>query len=896
MGFGSLTFLNPWALAALGLLPFVWMMLKFLPPAPKRVAFPPVRLLAELTGDDASADQTPPWLVALRLTILALLIAASAHPVQHAEDALPGDGPLILIIDNDWAAAPQWAERQRVLLHWAARAERENRTVIVVATAARRSPSDTLDRMSPATARDRIQALTPRPWSTDRTAAAARLGALGISASSPVLWVSNGLAEAGGDDATDDWIYTLRRLGPLTVVTDRSALPPMILRPSRSASGLAVTAHRADGGPERTDHVLTLDGGGETLARTAIIFDTGARQAQAAIELPAELRERASLLRLETTPTAASVVMLDDRWRRRAVGLVTPADDASPLLGPRHYLSQALAPLAEVRVGGVKDLLQRPLGVLMLADPPPMDDADQRRLADWMAGGGVLVRFAGPRLAEHPDGLTPVPLRTATRALGGALSWAKPVRLGAFNPSGPFKGLTPPSDVTVRRQVLADPSPEQGAHTWASLADGTPLVTAAGRGDGWLVLVHTTASPAWSNLVWSGVFLDMTERLIGLGRGGAAAADGDAVLPPHDVLDGFGRLGGPRDGVSGLVAATIDTIHPGPRHPPGLYGDGATARALNLGVRLPAPPMLGDLPEGVASRSFDGAAERDHRPLALAAALLLALLDLMATLYLRGGLSFSSLKRPSRAVGLLIIVIAGGDAGAADVPAASLQTRLAHVKTGDAATDRLVAAGLVGLGVIVNRRTSAELGAPVAVDVRHDALSFYPLLYWPLTAGAAAPDDAVAARLAAYLEKGGVVLFDGGLTGHKGATRDALRTLAQALRLPALAPIPTNHVLGRSFYLLHQFPGRWADGAVWVERPDDRINDGVSAVIAGNNGWAAAWAMDETQRFTTPVVPGGEGQREQALRFGINLVMYVLTGNYKADQVHVPAILKRLGK
>ena len=70
--------------------------------------------------------------------------------------------------------------------------------------------------------------------------------------------------------------------------------------------------------------------------------------------------------------------------------------------------------------------------------------------------------------------------------------------------------------------------------------------------------------------------------------------------------------------------------------------------------------------------------------------------------------------------------------------------------------------------------------------------------------------------------------------------------------------------------------------------------DGVSAVIAGSSDWAGAWAVDGALRPMFAVVPGGERQREQAYRFGVNLVMYVLTGNYKADQVHLPTIMERL--
>ena len=123
-----------------------------------------------------------------------------------------------------------------------------------------------------------------------------------------------------------------------------------------------------------------------------------------------------------------------------------------------------------------------------------------------------------------------------------------------------------------------------------------------------------------------------------------------------------------------------------------------------------------------------------------------------------------------------------------------------------------------------------------------------------------------------------------------------LRRSAHRLSVPPLVPVPPDHVLTKAFYLMQEFPGRWAGGTIWVEQPDSRVNDGVSAVIVGSNDWAGAWAIDAAGRPMNAIVPGGELQREMAYRFGVNLVMYALTGNYKADQVHVPAILERLGQ
>lgn len=891
LALGAVSFLNPWALAAFGVLPLVWLVLRFLPPVPKRVLFPPLRLLRGLGVDESTSSRTPPWLTALRLLLLACLIGATAEPVLNARGDVYGEGPVVIVIDNGWAAAADWDVRRAVLLDWISRAERADRGVVLLGTATRDTDVPPAI-VSPAAARRDAAALVPRPWGTDRAAALARLQTLETSRAGSVVWLSDGLSEPDGEAANDAWITGLRLFGPLTVVTDGTGRALVALSPTRDGGVLAVNARRADRRAGVDYHVLALGGDGTVLARAPLSFAPGEVAATASVDIPAELRERLDILRLEGIATAASTVVLDDRFRRRAVGLLEDGATGAPLLAPLYYLDRALAPLAEVRTGTLAVLLARPPSVIMMADPPALTAAQRTALEDWMASGGVLVRFAGPRLAKAPGPLVPVPLRVGGRALGGALSWDKPVRLGGFAESGPFRGLTAPKDVTVRRQVLAEPTPELAARTWVRLADGTPLVTARRQGDGWLVLVHTTANAAWSNLALSGVFVEMMERLVLLGQGGAA--DGGGVLAPLRLLDGFGRLGASTTGVTGVDADAVGRVRVGPAHPPGLYGQGGYRRALNLGPGLQDLAVLGALPRGVARENYGGEGEVGLRPAVLSLALVLALLDALAAIWLRGLMRWP--RRAARAGALLALlaVLVPVAATAADAPPpASLETRLAYVQSGDAELDKILADGLRGLSVIVNRRSAAALASPAAVDPARDPLSLYPLLYWSVTPQMPVPDETAAARLAAYLEQGGVVLFDTGMGAVAGGT-GGLRDIATALRLPVLVPVPNDHVLGRSFYLLPRFPGRWAVDTLWVERADERINDGVSAVIAGGGGWAAAWAMDEAQRFRMPVVPGGAAQREQALRFGINLVMYVLTGNYKSDQVHVPAILERL--
>jgi hypothetical protein len=207
--------------------------------------------------------------------------------------------------------------------------------------------------------------------------------------------------------------------------------------------------------------------------------------------------------------------------------------------------------------------------------------------------------------------------------------------------------------------------------------------------------------------------------------------------------------------------------------------------------------------------------------------------------------------------------------------------------------------GLVGLSDYVNRRTATALADPFVVVPGRDDLSFFPLLYWALTPDAPQPDARAVEALNTFMRNGGIILFDtrdeGSGEGFSPGARGALRRVTRDLAVPPLAPVPEDHVLKRAFYLLSDLPGRFTGGTVWVARDVDRANDSVSPVIIGGHDWAGAWAIDSRGQNPYAAIPGGARQRTLAYRFGVNLVMYALTGNYKGDQVHVPAILERLG-
>jgi hypothetical protein len=910
LGLGPIAFAAPWVLAGLAALPVIYWLLRVTPPVPRRLPFPAIRLLRDLAAREETPHHTPWWLLVFRLLLAALVILALAQPVLNPNAALPGSGPLIVAVDNGWAAARDWPARRQALDQIIDQAGRENRRLVLLATAPQPGgePLQPTRPLLPADAREEADALAPSPWPVDRAAAMEALDRLAIDGARHAVWLSNGLA----DEDAEAFATRLQRLGSLEVIAPDAGGTPMVLRPP-DTGGAALTATVLAAEPPEARPVLLRAGGpeGRLLGDQSGEIGEGETEATLRLELPPPLRNQVARLELVGEGTAASVALLDDRWQRRIVGLVgaEAQSAAQPLLTPGHYLARALEPYGEVRRGGIEALTEADVTALLLPDRGAPNAAELAALQGWMEGGGVLIRFAGPLLAANPDPLVPVPLRRGDRTLGGALSWTEPMPLAPFPAAGPLAGLDIPADVRVDRQVLAEPALDLAERTWARLADGTPLVTAAEQGEGWLVLVHTSADPAWSNLPLSGLFPEMLRRMVALGNTRATAAAGQA-LEPLQTLDAQGRLGQPPPTALPL-AGPLDEARVSPDHPPGFYGTGEARFALNLGSRLDPPAALGELPSGIARSGYGGLGEVALMPWLMAAALALLGLDLLLALALRGLMPLPRRARArATAATLLAGLLAAGLQFAPSPAAAQIddgeavtlanRTHLAFVETGDPAVDEVSRSGLERLSAVLRRRTAAEPAGAVGIDPAYDELAFFPLIYWPITAGQSDLSGATIGRLNSYLRNGGMILFDtrdqGGSGLGAGAGTQRLRTMLAGLEVPPLQPVPPEHVLTRAFYLLQDFPGRYAGGEVWVEQGDAHVNDGVSSIIIGSHDWAAAWAVGESGEPMFPAVPGGERQRELAYRFGVNLVMYALTGNYKADQVHVPTILDRLGQ
>ncbi|WP_341863650.1 DUF4159 domain-containing protein [Gymnodinialimonas sp. 57CJ19] len=917
---GSLAFTSPLLLLALVALPLLWWLLRAVPPAPIKRRFPGIALLLGLSDDESQTDKTPWWLLLLRMAAVAAAIVGFAGPVLNpAEDRVAGDGPLLIVMDSSWASARDWParlSRAELLLDDAARRGREVAVVQLTDLPASAPSFQAANAWAP-----RVPTLTPAPFAPDMSAAEDWVAALDGPAE--VFWFSDGVAHEGRDALTE----ALGDLGALSVFQgDRDLIA---LSPPRFEDGMVRgDLSRLGSGAPRDVTVVAhgLDPAGlpRDLAQAVATFDAGEMVAQVAFDLPPELRNRITRFELSGERHAGAVALVDDALQRRQVALISAGadDEQQTLLWPLHYLRQALEPTADLMEGALSDVLLASPDVIMLADVATLSPEEEAGLIAWVENGGLLVRFAGPRLAgsdiarDEAGPLMPVRLRIGGRTVGGAMSWGEPKELRPFEQGSPFFGLAIPADVQVTSQVVAQPDPTLADRTIASLSDGTPLVTRANLGQGSVILFHVTANAEWSTLPLSGLFVQMLERLAVSTRPVAPeAADLEGTIwTPEEVLDGFGVLrdAGTRPGVAGEDLATAPLSA---EVLPGLYSGEDRRLARNVMAQdtaLAAAQWPADVPvEGMSVT-----VPTDLMAAFLTSALALLLLDALAALWLAGRLG-----RLTQGVAVLAAsIVLTPQADAQMTPAEELallatsEATLAYVLTGDEGVDETSRAGLQGLSNTLYQRTSVEPAPPIGVNLETDELAFFPMIYWPITAGQEIPSAAAYRRLNDYLRGGGMIVFDtrdAHVGGFGSGTPEGrrLQVIAAPLDIPPLEPIPDDHVLTRTFYLLQDFPGRHLSRDVWVEAapadaeqiegmPFRNLNDGVTPVLIGGNDWAAAWAQDDRGRPLYPVGRGqaGERQREIALRFGVNLVMHVLSGNYKSDQVHVPDLLDRLGQ
>ncbi|HYK81427.1 MAG TPA: BatA domain-containing protein, partial [Micropepsaceae bacterium] len=373
----GLTFGAPYVLWALAALPVIYWLLRVTPPAPKRIVFPPLRLLFGLRSSEETPARTPLWLLLLRLLAAAIAIFALSEPLYDPTPVARGNGPLVLVVDNGWPSAAQWQARQAAMQRGLTGAPRDNRPVLIVATA-ETAPVIT-QFLDPAKALKAVEDMVPRPWLPDRAKTLVQLQGMKFNGTPQIMWLSDGLDHGNAKAFADG----LAKLGTLGIFEDEADKAPIAMRPPDNANtGFGVTLTRLPADNQREGRVAALDGRGQILETAQFHFGLRATEAKTNIALPLELRNDTVRIAVMANDSAGAVQLVDARFRRRPVGLVSGgvADTAQPLLSDVYYIKRALLPYAEIHEGTVEQVLDSGVAVIAISDIGRLSTVEHDRI------------------------------------------------------------------------------------------------------------------------------------------------------------------------------------------------------------------------------------------------------------------------------------------------------------------------------------------------------------------------------------------------------------------------------------------------------------------------------------------------------------------------------------
>lgn len=876
------SFAHPALLLALFALPLLYFLLRLIPPQPKRIMLPATWLLEGLTPETRTSSTIPPWLLILRLLAAALVIISLAGPTRRDDGAAAKttSAPLLIVMDNGWASAATWTAQQAQAKILIDRAARDNRPVLIAQTAI---PSVTGPHAR-SRADDARQQIMPQPWPGDSAA----LVPLLPRGKFETAYLSNGIDTPG--------TATLANAldGPVTLYQPDTATTALLLRRSQAREKITIAIDGANDRKTDTDiSIQAIGHNGRQIARQTVTLPANADSEAQTMDIP--LRD---IARLSIAPPSGSgagaIYLFDDRDVKKSVAIVTSEREgaSTPLSSAAFYLTRALDGVANTKLAPAEAVLADNPDVIILPDRAALPAATVEKIQEWVESGGILLRFAGPSMArgsKADDPLLPVALRPGGRALDSTLGENETLTIKSFSAEGPLADMTPDPSITVRQQILAEPSPDLEQRIWATLSDNTPLITAARRGAGHLIMVHTTATPAWSDFALSGLYVGFLKRVVSM-AGTRSNVDTDdktarpALLQPLRVMDGMGRLTDPGPDVKPLARDDADTAAITREHPPGLYGNAIMKRAVNLGDRLPPVMPVTFNAENLTIKNYVAEKSQDLRGHALMALMALFLLDWAGTVALRRGLL-------SIVLVALVFIPAGARASPSDRDFAA-NVWLAYIPTGNTAVDDETARGLDVLHNNINQRTSIRTAGVHSLDMERDPVILFPMIYWRLTADQPPLSATALSKLQNFLDTGGLLVVD---------TRDDLSALSasgdnlarqiETLNFPPLVPMASQHVLTKSFYLLNKtmdvFPLHIRVEDDSQPQPAGEQTAGLSGIVWTGDDLAAKWA-DQGSMMNPE-------RQDVAIRVGINLIMYALTGNYKADQIHIQAILERVG-
>ena len=890
-------FSNFYALFGLLLTPIIWFIVKSFPPTPKSYDFSSFFLLEKIDYDAPKNKKTPLWLLIFRIFFFILIVFYFSKPFLNNNNSATDEKyeKYLIVADIGWSTAKDWNKFKELVLEVGKEAEK-NKKEILFFHSNLKSYKDLQIFKTNYALKDYLENLSPLPLQFKKSSIDKLIQDESLFKNSKIFMVFSKF----------DFYDFPNYYKNLSLIKNNSnnyyyinPLETILIINSLKATKGKITCeiYRLGKNSFKQDFFVNVETvNNEIVYSDKHVIDEKENKKILNLSFPTEIFNQIKSIRIVGQNHAGAKYYFDDFSKKKNIAIINDNEyhKESPLLSPIYYLKKSLDSKHNIKVEKIDNILNSNYSTIIIPETVKIPNAFDKRLNDWLLEGGTLIKFSDDTLVEKKlNFLTSKEIYGKIRNIEGQLTINNKLFISEFKKDSIFYGLEVPKDITINKQLIFDTNPKQ-VKVLAKLNDNTPLVSMKKFGEGEIILFHVGANNNWSNLPISSLFPDMINRVLLFSKNYNSSNLTDLNL--NKEIDGFGNLITPKKIVTIGKFDKLKTVKPSFDIPPGQYENNQISIALNLSTNIGQHQIKEADRSAISTYSFKNT--KDLSSIILKIILTMFILDLLLTLMIKNNINLS--KIVTKRINVLIFILFFLTFIKLENVSAN-ETYLAYVKIKNTQINNISKNGLETIRNLLITRTSINPKGVIGLDINSDYIFSYPFIYWPLTKNLLSIEKSEIIKIKNYLDNGGIFFFD--IIGFsrknlnlKEKKFQEIRNFLNEIGANELSIIPKGHTLTKSFYLLNKFPGKWDNRFLFVESSNLQYKDGVSSIILGFNDWAKAWAVDDNNLPLFPVVPGGERQRELAYRFGINITMYALTGNYKSDQIHSKSILKRLSK
>ncbi|OUU61753.1 MAG: hypothetical protein CBC22_06885 [Alphaproteobacteria bacterium TMED62] len=891
-------FSNIYALFGLMIAPLIWIIVKSFPPIPKNYNFSSLYLLQNINYNSSKNDKTPLWLLIFRLFFFILIVLFFSKPHIKNSESLNTKkfDKYVIIADIGWSMANDWIKFKKIVSNISKEAERNNKNIIFYHSSLKNYKNAVTFKSSESITAY-LKNLSPLPIKFKESYLKYLLENESVFKNSKLFLISSIYDFENFSDHLKNYNFIKKNSSQhffINPVETLLAINKLEINQNKIICKITRIG-KSDFEQNFYLNVYTIND--ELIYKDSHTINAEDRLNVVNLSFPIELINQIKYIEIVGQNHAGAKYYFDDFSKKKNIAILSDNEfyKESPLLSPIYYLNKSLDTKHFLTISTIDKIINQNYSTIIVPETIKISNELENNLNSWLLNGGTLIRFAGQSLVGQKSDFLPFQDSLGTiRSIDGQLTINKNLYISEFQKNSIFFGLKIPSDITIMRQLIFNEISDK-VNILAKLNDDTPLVSMRNIGQGKIILFHIGANNNWSDLPISSLFPEMLNRVLLFSK--YKSSTNLEGLNLTKELDGFGNLIQTKKIINVNTFNEIKNSQPSMIIPPGKYENDQISVALNLSTNIINPySEKASKYNSITDYSFNDI--KDLSPVILKILLTMFILDILITIMIKNNISFYAyLNRGSNLIFLLLFPLVFFHFESSNAN----DTYLAYIKIKNKEINEISENGLNNLKNLLSARTAISPKGVIGLDLIYDDIFSYPLIYWPLTKNLLKIKKVELKKINNYINNGGIILFDViGFSRSSLNLKDnefkAIRNFLSSIEVKTLTVLPKNHTLTKSFYLLKKFPGKWDNRVLLIENNNLEYKDGVSSIILGFNDWAKAWSLDKNNIPLFPLVPGGERQRELSYRFGINIVMYSLTGNYKSDQIHSKSILNRLSK